>query len=74
MGKCKKRTLYKSNSSYFMTREEAVNNVFKIFNEETSLKYKEAVDIISLFGISSEELSEAGLSYENLRALETMID
>ncbi len=76
MGKCKKRTLYKNNSSYFMTREEAINNVFKAFSQSCNKKtnYKNAMETISLFGLSAEELSEAGLSYENLRALGSAIN
>ena len=75
MGKCKRRTLYKSNTSYFMTREKAVNNVFRIFaeNSKKNFDFKKAMDTISLFGLSAEELSEAGLSYENLRALGSSI-
>ncbi len=76
MGKCKRRSLYKSNTSYFMTRETAVNNVFRMF-KETSKKqhnFKKAMDTISLFGLSAEELSEAGVSYENLKALELVIN
>ncbi len=75
MGKCKKRTLNKRSATpYFMTRETAVNNVFKMFSEnkkKTDLKL--AMDTISLFGLSAEELSEAGLSYENLKALGSAI-
>lgn len=75
MGKCKKRTLHKTNTSYFMTREEAVNNIFKALNKKSNyLDYKKAMDTISLFGLSAEELSEAGVSYENLKALENAID
>ena len=33
MGKCKKRTLYKNNSSFFMTREEAISNILEELNE-----------------------------------------
>lgn len=76
MGKCKRRSLYKSNTSYFMTRETAVNNIFKMFNEKASKRkgtYKQALNTISLFGISAEELSEAGLAYENLKALGSII-
>ena len=69
MGKCKKRTLYKTNSSYFMTRETAVNSVFRMFTENKNFDIKKAIDTISLFGISAEELSEAGVPYENLKAL-----
>ncbi len=76
MGKCKRRSLYKSNTSYFMTRETAVNNIFKMFNEKANKRkgtYKQALNTISLFGISAEELSEAGLAYENLKALGSII-
>ena len=61
---------------YFMTREMAVNKVFKMMSDITSEKYnlKEAIDTISLFGISAEELSEAGVSYENLRDLGRSIE
>ncbi len=74
MGKCKKRSLYKTNSSYFMTRETAVNNIFNIIAKENkkskrNIDFKNAIDMISLFGISAEELSEAGVPYENLKAL-----
>ncbi len=76
MGKCKRRTLYKSNTSYFMTRETAVNNIFKMFSEKSRKKtnFKSALDTISLFGISAEELTEAGLPYENIKALEPLIN
>ena len=75
MGKCKKRTLHKAATSYFMTRETAVNNVFKIFNEnKKKIDLKLAMDTISLFGLSAEELSEAGVSYENLKALGSAIN
>ena len=76
MGKCKKRTLSgrRSASPYFMTRETAVNNVFRMFNEnKKKVDLRNAMDTISLFGISAEELSEAGLSYENLKALGSAI-
>jgi len=76
MGKCKKRTLSgrRSTSPYFMTRETAVNNVFKIFSEnKKKIDLKLAMDTISLFGLSAEELSEAGVPYENLKALGSAI-
>ena len=80
MGKCKKRSLHKTNSTYFMTRESAVSNIFKMMNDtkksnrnkKNSKKKAVINDIlstISLFGISAEELSEAGMAYENLKAL-----
>ena len=76
MGKCKKRTLNgrRSISPYFMTRETAVNNVFKMFSEnKKKVNLKLAMDTISLFGLSAEELSEAGVPYENLKALGSAI-
>ncbi len=74
MGKCIKRTIHKKHNSYHMTREEAVSSIFKIFNTKNSPNYNNALDLISLFGISAEELSEAGLSYENLKALGSNIN
>ncbi len=76
MGKCKRRTLYKSNTSYFMTRETAVNNIFKMITEKSKKRYdkKNVLNTISLFGISAEELSEAGVPYENLKALGSAIN
>ena len=77
MGKCKKRTLNgrRSISPYFMTRETAVNNVFKMFSEnKKKIDLKLAMDTISLFGLSAEELSEAGVPYENLKALGSAIN
>ena len=82
MGKCKKRTLHRANTSYFMTREEAVNNIFRIITEDSKKRYnskkrfdfKQALSTISLFGISAEELSEAGVPYENLKALGSAIN
>ena len=75
------KTLYKSNTSYFMTRETAVNNIFKMITEDSKKRYKskkntdfsQALATISLFGISAEELSEAGVPYENLKALGSAI-
>lgn len=55
-----------------MTREAAINNIFELFKKDTDSDYKDAIDLISLFGISAEELSEAGMSYEYLRALESV--
>lgn len=59
-----------------MTRETAVNNVFRMITENSKNRakkersvFQKALDTISLFGISAEELSEAGVPYENLRAL-----
>lgn len=76
MGKCKKRTLYNPNrnSTKFMTREDAVSSVFKIFNQKQKINIEQAAKTISLFGITAEELSEAGMSYENLCTLGSLIE
>ena len=76
MGKCIKRTLRNSinDSTRYMTREDAVSSVFKIFNKKTKIDFKRAIDTISLFGITSEELSEAGVAYENLQALGSVLN
>lgn len=77
MGKCKKRTFYKSNSCYSMTREDALNNIIEKMDGKNSKARaipKETFDMISLFGFSAEELSEAGMPYENLKALGSLIN
>lgn len=85
MGKCKKRSLHKSNTAYSMTREVAVSNLFKMMEDtrttgkKRSKKSKKDFDFqnilstISLFGISAEELSEAGVTYENLKAFSSVL-
>jgi len=65
MGKAKKRMLHKTNSSLYMTRESAVSKVFDILNSRNNNRV-EADNLITLFGLTAEELSEAGVSYEDL--------
>ena len=74
MGKCKKRTLRNNDNSYFMTREQAVNDVFRLFSEKSKANTKKAKDLISLFGITAEELGEVGVSYEILKSLGSTIE
>lgn len=64
MGKAKKRILHKTNSNLYMTRETAVSKVFDILSNQKDRS--EADNLITLFGLSAEELSEAGVSYEDL--------
>lgn len=77
MGKCKRRNLYKADlrTTCFMTREKAVNDIFKTITGKVRVKdsFKHALKTISLFGISAEELSEAGVPYENLLALQNVL-
>ncbi len=72
MGKAKKRILHKTNSSLYMTRESAVSKVFNILNHKNTNK-AEADNLITLFGLSAEELSEAGVPYEDLIAFESAL-
>lgn len=65
MGKAKKRILHKTNSNLYMTREDAVSKVFDLLSGEGKDRCQ-ADKLITLFGLSAEELSEAGVSYEDL--------
>ena len=57
-----------------MTRESALNEVFSMIKKPKSESRVQALDLITLFGLSAEELSEAGVPYENIKALESIID
>ena len=70
MGKSKRRIIARaknSNNDFSLTRQEAINMVCEALNEDNVSQ--KAQDIIGLFGLSGEELAEAGLSYELLKAL-----
>ena len=70
MGKAKKRNFQKGKVSAFesgISRAEAIEQIVKRINENEISP--EIEDIISLFGITAEELGEAGLKYEELKAL-----
>lgn len=68
MGKCKKRTII--NNPILenpMTREDAIAHIIKSIRSnslDTDTK-----NLLTLFGISSEELVEAGVSFEELSIL-----
>lgn len=69
MGKSKKRIFnkYSGNNGYTLKREDAVLTIISdIKNQNITEKTK---NIISLFGIIPEELSEAGVSFEDLSAV-----
>ena len=68
MGKSKSRILRKGiqNQISKMTREDAVRDVVNML--ETS-KCESAKDLISMFGLSADELLEAGASYEAVVAI-----
>ena len=57
-----------------MTRESALNEFFSMIKKPKRESLVQALDLITLFGLSAEELSEAGVPYENIKALESIID
>lgn len=63
MGKSKRRSL--KNGIYdkfpYMTRESALENVVCNINNKSDV-----IDTITLFGLTAEELLEAGASYEDV--------
>lgn len=73
MGKAKKRILHKTNSSLYMTRESAVSKVSDIIKRSIIKEQNTVSSLITLFGLSAEELSEAGVPYENLVALSSIM-
>lgn len=79
MGKAKKRNFHNCvNAGGSMgslpptfTREEAVSRIMeRVKNNDFG---NETKDIISLFGISAEELAEAGATYEDLVVLKSIL-
>ncbi len=73
MGKAKKRILHKTNSNLYMTRESAVSRVSDIIKRSIIKESNTVSNLITLFGLSAEELSEAGVPYENLMALRSIM-
>ena len=69
----KKRILHKTNSNLYMTRESAVSKVSDIINRSITKEQNTVSSLITLFGLSAEELSEAGVPYENLVALRSIM-
>lgn len=67
MGKSKKRIIYKGKNEQFVniTREEAIKEAVGFVNSGD----KEAYSIITLFGLSAEELLEAGANYEAVKGI-----
>ncbi len=64
MGKAKKRgfNLKDKNTSYNMTRKEAISEVIRLKQNNEDSEY-----LMSLFGLTVEELLEAGASYEDIK-------
>lgn len=71
MGKSKKRIIYKGKNLQFtnLTREEAVKTAVEFLNSNS----KEAYFLITLFGLTAEEILEAGASYEAVKGMESLL-
>ena len=74
MGKAKRRILHKTNTNLYMTRESAVLHVSDIIKRSVIKEQNNISNLITLFGLSAEELSEAGVPYENLVALRSIVE
>ena len=53
-----------------MTRESALNEVFSMISKPKREARVQALDLITIFGLSAEELSEEGVPYAHIKALE----
>lgn len=71
MGKSKKRIINKGKNQQFanLTREEAVKTVVGNLKSHS----KEAYSLITLFGLTAEEILEAGASYEDVKGMENIL-
>ena len=71
MGKAKKRSLHLGINDRFskLSREDAVQTVAEMLNSGD----KDAYDLITLFGLSAEEILEAGASYEAVKGVGTIL-
>lgn len=73
MGKSKKRILHKGINDQItnMTRAGALHEVVEACNaKKISIEIK---NLITLFGLSAEELLEAGASYEDILGLKNIL-
>ena len=73
MGKSKSRILRKGINDQFttMTREPAVKETAKFLNSRT---ITEAHNLITMFGLTAEEILEAGASYESVVAMKNIFE
>lgn len=71
MGKAKKRIIHKGKNELFtnITRAEAIMQAAEML----ATAPKEAYSIITLFGLSAEELLEAGAAYEAVKGMENIL-
>ncbi len=73
MGKAKKRSLHLGINDRItnLSREEAVTATVEALKRPNS--GHEAYNLITLFGLSAEELLEAGASYETVMSLQGLV-
>ena len=71
LGKSKKRIIYKGKNLQFtnLTREEAAITTAEFLNSNN----REAYSLITLFGLTAEEILEAGASYEVVKGVENLL-
>lgn len=71
MGKAKKRSLHLGINDRFsrLTREQAVETVVTMLKNGD----KEVYSLITLFGLSAEEILEAGASYESVIGVKSLL-
>jgi len=70
MGKSKKRILQNGINDKFpyMTRESALSSVIENIENKS-----DALDLITLFGLTAEEMLEAGAAYEDVMSLGALV-
>ena len=72
MGKSKRRIIYRGKNQQQLTslsRDEAIKTVVNMLNSST----KEAYSLITLFGLTAEEVLEAGASYAAVKGVENLL-
>lgn len=71
MGKAKRRSinLGKHKPIVNMTRNEAILEVVKRFKHNENV-----LDLVTMFGLSAEELLEGGALYEEVKSIEGILD
>ena len=71
MGKSKKRIIHKGKNLQIsnLTRNDAIKNVVNLLNIGNK---EEAHSLITLFGLSAEEVLEFGASYELVKGMESV--
>ena len=71
MGKAKKRSINLGRHNQFttMTRDDAIAEVVKRFKHN-----EDVLDLVTMFGLSAEELLEGGALYEEVKSIEGLLD